>query len=89
MPQGNWLILVIMGGVFILLGVGALYWGRREERDYTDHVATRTDDMREFMVGWPFRPQVGAPKLGGLIAMIIGIIVLATGIVLYLVAPEA
>jgi hypothetical protein len=89
MPQGDWLILIVMGGAFILLGAGAIYWGRREVKGYSDRIAGRTDDMREFMESWPRRPQVGAPKIGGLIAIIIGTAVLIAGIVLRVVAPGA
>ena len=88
MPQGDWLILIIMGGAFILIGMGALYWGSREVKGYSDSIAARTDDMREFMERWPQRPQVGAPKIGGLIAIIIGGAVLTAGVLLWLVAPQ-
>ena len=88
MPQGDALIIMSVGGVFILLGILALYWGRREERDYNTAISTRADDMREFMEHWPPRPQVGAPKIGGWIAVAVGIMMTIAGVVLWLAFPQ-
>ena len=56
MPQNEILTLMIIGGVFILLGLGALFWGKSEEKHYYDSISSR-QDTREFLEGWPRRPQ--------------------------------
>lgn len=84
MPQGDYLILMGLGGVFLLLGVGAYIWGRREQKNYDDSLATRTNDLREFMEHWPPRPQPGALKVGGKIAIIISLLLIVTGFIFWL-----
>ena len=86
MPQSDYFILMGLGGFFIVLGLAAIIWGKREEKGYFDSIATRTEDLREFMEHWPHRPQPGAIKVGGWIAIAIGVIVLVAGIVLWLQA---
>ena len=71
-------ILMSLGGVFTILGLAALFWGRREQKVYYDSIATRRD-VREFMEHQPSRPEPGALKIGGWIAIAIGLIMLAMG----------
>ena len=71
-------ILMSLGGVFIILGLTALFWGRREEKVYYDSIATRRD-VREYMEHQPSRPEPGALKIGGWIAIAIGLLMLAMG----------
>ncbi len=79
MPHQDWFILMIMGGLFILLGLGAIFWGRAEEKRYFDSLSTRTD-VREYMEHWPQRPEPGGLKIGGWIAITIGLCMLALGV---------
>ena len=78
MPHQDWFILMVMGGLFILLGLGAIFWGRVEEKSYFDSLSTRTD-VREYMEHWPQRPEPGALKIGGWIAITLGLLMLALG----------
>lgn len=78
MPQRDYFILVWMGGVFVVLGVVALLWGRHEEKGYYDALSTRSD-LREFVEHTPKRPEPRALKIGGWIAIAIGVIMLAIG----------
>ena len=78
MPLHDWFILMGMGGLFILLGLAAIIWGRSEEKSYYDSMSTRTD-AREFLEHWPQRPQPVALKIGGWIAVAIGLLMLAIG----------
>ena len=87
MLHENWLILLAVGGLFIIFGLGTFFWGRREEKGYFDTIATRTDDMREFTEHWPLRPQPGALKTGGWIAIAIGVILLVMGAIFWLNRP--
>ncbi len=79
-------MLMVVGGLFIIIGVAAIIWGKREEKGYYNALAKRPGDTREFMEHWPPRPQPGALKIGGWIALAIGVAMLITGGLLYLVA---
>ncbi len=59
MPDQGWFILMVMGGLFALLGLGAIFWGRAEEKGYFDSLSTRSD-VREYLEHWPQRPESGA-----------------------------
>ena len=78
MPLVECFILMGMGGLFILLGLGAIIWNRREEKSYYDSLTTRPD-MREYLEHWPQRSEHGALKIGGWIAIAIGVLMLAMG----------
>ncbi len=78
MPHYDWLILMGMGGLFILLGVAANIWGKSEEKSYYDSLAARTD-VREYLEHMPERPEPGALKIGGWIAIAIGLLMLVMG----------
>jgi len=85
MLNQDYFILMGVGGLFILLGIALAIWGIREENNYYNTLATRAGDVREFMNHWPQRQQPGALKIGGWLALSIGIILLAIGVVLYLI----
>ncbi|MFC1988033.1 hypothetical protein ACFLVH_05785 [Chloroflexota bacterium] len=78
MFQHDWLTPMAMGGLFILLGLAAILWGRSEEKRYYDSLTSRTD-VREFIEHWPQRPQFGALKIGGQIAIAIGSLLVVVG----------
>ncbi len=78
MPQADWLILIGLGGLFLVLGIALLAGGRREEKDYYDSLSTRSD-MREFVEHSPQLPEPGALKIGGWLAIAIGVVLLALG----------
>ena len=83
MPLHDWFILMGMGGLFILLGLAAIIWGKSEERSYYDSQSTRSD-LREFLEHWPQRPQPVALKTGGWIAIAVGLLMLAMGGIIFL-----
>ena len=78
MSHGDGFILMGMGGVFVLLGIIAFFRGKREEKSYYNSIASR-HDVREFLEHKPERPEPGALKIGGWIAMAIGLIMLVIG----------
>ena len=78
MPEQDWLILIGIGAFFILLGLGGIIWGKSEEKGYYDSLTTRPDS-REFLNHWPKRPQFGALKTGGWIAIAIGVVMAVMG----------
>ncbi len=67
-----------MGVLFVLLGLAAFIWGKREEKSYYNSISTHPD-MREFLEHEPERPEPGALKIGGWVAMAIGLLMLALG----------
>ena len=85
MPQGDWFILMGIGGGFIILGLVGIFWGRHEEKTYFEALAERRD-VREFVSHWPERPQPGALRTGGWIAIALGALLLLVGIIGWLVA---
>ena len=78
MPHGDWFILIGMGVLFILLGLVAFIRGKREEKNYYNAIATRSD-VREFFEHKPERPEPGALKIGGWIAMAVGLLMVVMG----------
>jgi hypothetical protein len=74
----DWLIVMAMGGVFVLLGLGAIFWGRGEEKSYYDAISTRTD-VREYLEHQPQKPESEGLKVGGWIAISIGLLMLVLG----------
>ena len=72
-------ILMGIGGLFIIIGLATIIWGKREEKSYYNALAKRPGDTREFMEHWPSRHQPGALKAGGWIAITIGVVMLITG----------
>ena len=78
MPQTDLWILIGLGGLFVLLGVSAFFWGRGEEKSYYKAISTRTD-IREYMEHTPERPEPGGLKVGGLIAIFVGLVMLIMG----------
>ncbi len=75
MPQGDNFILVVVGGIFIILGIAAIIWGMLEEKGYYNRIAARAGDLREFVNHWPPRLQPGALKIGGCISLAVGLVV--------------
>ena len=78
MSHGDWSILIGMGVLFIFLGLAAFIWGKREKKSYYDSISTR-HDVREFFIHEPERPEPGALKIGGWVAMAVGLLMIVMG----------
>ena len=81
--MGEHFILMLVGGGFAVLGLIGIIWGRHEEKTYFDSLTARRD-MREFMEHWPERPQPGALRTGGWIAIAVGVLLLIVGAVIWI-----
>ncbi len=82
MPQGDWYILIIVGGVFIILGIAGVIWGIREEKRIFDALSKKPD-LREFSLKHIETPQPGALKIGGWIAIGLGLMMVIVGIIFW------
>lgn len=78
MPTGDYLVFLVMGGVFVFVGGVLFLWGKREETRYYNSLYTRTD-VREFIERLPRHPEPAALKTGGRIAIAVGLVMLALG----------
>ena len=76
--MAGWFVPIVIGVVFIVLGLGVVIWGKREEKSYYDSLTTRTD-LREFFEHWPRRPEPGSLKIGGWIAVAVGLVMVIIG----------
>ncbi|MFH0942032.1 MAG: hypothetical protein V1823_03305 [Chloroflexota bacterium] len=78
MPN-SWLAMLVAGGVFLLVGVAGLLWGRREAtQDY--HILTsRADvhtDIKKVVQNWRANSGAGSLMMGGVISIVIGLFLL-------------
>ena len=76
--MSNHFILMAMGGLFVILGIASMCWGKGEEKSYYNAMSSRPD-VREFLEHEPERPEPGALKIGGWIAIAIGLLMLVMG----------
>jgi nitrogen fixation-related uncharacterized protein len=83
-------IMIIIGGVFLVLGILAFFWGRKEDSAWYGTVSSRID-VREFLDHSPGRPEPNALRVGGKICIALGIVLLliSLGFFLWGMAPGA
>jgi hypothetical protein len=75
MELSDLIIIIIIGGIFLVLGAIGLFFGRKEEGTYYSTISERID-VREFLEHLPGRPEPGALRTGGKICFAIGIVML-------------
>ncbi|MFC1910759.1 hypothetical protein ACFLXC_05710 [Chloroflexota bacterium] len=80
MFNNEFAVLVLVGILFILIGVILVIWGKTEERKYYESLSTR-HDVREYINHWPPRPSLRAWQVGGWIGLAVGIVLLIVGLV--------
>jgi hypothetical protein len=76
-------IMMLIGGVFIILGAGILLWGRREEKEICQTMTNRID-VRRYMEHKSEISQSWGFKVGGIITIVIGSALLVMGGVFWL-----
>ncbi len=69
------LMLTVMGGVFVAVGAGIFFKGKIDAKKEYDTLTSRTD-MKEFIEHSPEHSKAGVFKLGGMISIIIGLVML-------------
>lgn len=84
MPLQDWLIALVLGGFFVLAGIGGIIWGKREETAYYNAIITRPD-IREYLERKPRRPEPQALRIGGWIAIAVGLFLLGVGAYIFYV----
>jgi hypothetical protein len=77
------MITAIIGGVFIILGIIGFVFGRRESQKYYAQESMKVD-VREFLYHFPWRPEPDALRVGGKIAIAVGIVSLLVALGFYL-----
>jgi hypothetical protein len=82
MSGSNLVTGCIISGIFIILGIFGILWGKIEEGSWYNSISTRID-VREFLDRMPGRPEPGALKIGGRICLAIGIIILLLSLGFY------
>ncbi len=83
MTSRDLLILIIIGSVFVLLGIFGFIWGRKEEGSWYSSVSERID-VREFLEHLPGRPEPGSLRIGGKIAITVGVVLLLIALAFHL-----
>jgi 3-deoxy-D-manno-octulosonic-acid transferase len=77
MLQGQ--IILAMGGFFVLLGVIAILWNRREKKKYYNSILLTRRDIKEIITREHERFWLHAWQIGGWISVIVGIVLLVIG----------
>ncbi len=75
-------IVIGLGVLFVALGIGTFIWGQKELVAYYEAITQRID-VREFVERSPLRPEPEALKIGGIIAGVVGVVMVLGGIFLY------
>ena len=75
--------MMIIGGVFLIIGIVVLILGSREEKDYFRNISNRTD-VRQYLEYKPDSIQSWGLKVGGVIALVIGLVLLVMGLIFWL-----
>jgi len=78
MPNLDSYIMMGLGGFFALLGLLAFLQARQEERGYYDALSKRRD-LREFLTHLPNIIEPGALRIGGLILIVVGLVLVTIG----------
>jgi hypothetical protein len=76
-------VMIIVGALFLVLGIFGLFWSRKEYGEYIGGLSSQSD-VREYLDRLPVRPEPVAIKYGGRISIVVGLGVLLVTLVLYL-----
>jgi uncharacterized protein YneF (UPF0154 family) len=80
--MNGWLILILVGAAFVVLGVIGIFWGMREEKRIFEELSKKPD-LREFSMRHVETPQPGSLKTGGWIAIALGVVLVVVGLIFW------
>ena len=75
--------MMIIGCVFLIIGLSVLFLGRREDKEYTDTISSHVD-VRKYLEHTTDTNQSWGLKVGGVIALVIGLVLLVMGLIFWL-----
>jgi hypothetical protein len=89
MTYHDLIIMLVIAGIFLLLGFIGLIWGKKEEGAYYGSISEHVD-VREFLDREPGRPEPAALRIGGKICIAIAVIVIlvALGFFIWGMSPN-
>jgi hypothetical protein len=68
-------VMIIIGGVFVFLGILTFIWSKREEGAWWSTISESVD-VREFIDHSPGRPEPNALRIGAKICIAVGVVLL-------------
>ncbi len=83
MESNQLIIMIIIGVIFLILGVISLFWGKKEAGDYYRSMQEHVD-VREYIEHKPDRPEPGSLGTGGKICFAVGAVVLLVALGVYI-----
>jgi len=81
--MANYQILLVMGGLFTLLGIVFILGNRREKNRYYNNILLTRRDIKEIITREHERFWLLAWQIGGRVSLILGIVLLVIGGVLW------
>ncbi len=82
MDLTDYIPLMIIGAVFLVVGITFLVLWRKEEREYCQTISKRTD-VRKYLEHKSDSIQAWGLKVGGIISVAIGLVLLVMGAVFW------
>ena len=83
MPLASYEIILVMGGCFLLLGIIFILWNKREKNKYYNSILLTQRDIKETITREHERFWLQAWQIGGRISLVVGIVLLITGVILW------
>jgi cytosine/uracil/thiamine/allantoin permease len=79
----DYIPLMIIGAVFLIIGILLLFLGVREEKDYYQTISNRID-VRKYLERKSDSIQSWGLKVGGIMAVVIGLVLLVMGLIFWI-----
>ena len=87
MPLASYEIILVMGGCFLLLGITFILWNKREKQRYYNSILLTQRDIKETITREHERFWLQAWQIGGRISLVVGVVLLISGVILWRSAP--
>jgi hypothetical protein len=79
----DYIPLMIIGAVFLIIGILLLFLGVREEKDYYQTISNRID-VRKYLERKSDSIQSWGLKVGGIMAVVIGLVLLVMWLIFWI-----